>query len=72
MGIIEIHLKDDKLYKVSGHDAIVYVHDHNKNEVTTMRFKKQEKSYENWKNTEPSRFSFVEENIDPRQRKDNL
>ena len=37
MAIIEIHLKNDKLYKVEGQDAIVYVHDHDINKITTMK-----------------------------------
>ena len=33
MAIIEIHLKNDQLYKVEGQNAIVYVHDHDIGEI---------------------------------------
>ena len=72
MAIIEIHLKNEKLYKVEGQDAIVYVHDHDINEITTMTFNKQEKINENWKNDKPVGISFINEDIDPRQRKDSM
>tara|TARA_R110002020_G_scaffold265221_3_gene479999 strand:- start:348 stop:581 length:234 start_codon:yes stop_codon:yes gene_type:complete len=72
MAIIEIHLKNEKLYKVEGQDAIVYVHDHDINKITTMTFNKQEKINENWKNDKPVGISFINEDIDPRQRKDSM
>ena len=72
MAVIEIHLKNDKLYKVEGQDAIVYVHDHYINKITTMKFNKQERFNENWKNNKSLGISFVDEDIDPRQRKDSM
>ena len=72
MAIIEIHLKNDQLYKVEGQDAIVYVHDHDINQITTMTFQKQETFNENWKQHKPLGISFDNEDIDPRQRKDSM
>ena len=72
MAIIEIHLKNDQLYKVEGQDAIVYVHDHDINQITTMTFQKQEKLNENWKQHKPLGISFDNEDLDPRQRKDSM
>lgn len=51
MGLVEIHIKDDKVQKIQGNDAYVIVHDHDINERTTMTFKKQEILYDNIKNT---------------------
>lgn len=51
MGLVEIHIKDDKIQKIQGNDAYVIVHDHDINERTTMKFKKQEILYDNIKNT---------------------
>ena len=72
MAIIEIHLKNDQLYKVEGQDAIVYVHDHDINEITTMTFQKQEKFNENWKHNKSIGISSNNEDFDPRQRKDSM
>ena len=72
MAIIEIHLKNDQLYKVEGQDAIVYVHDHDINQITPMTFQKQEKFNGNWKQRKPLGISFDNEDIDPRQRKDSM
>ena len=72
MAIIEIHLKNEQLYKVEGQDAVVYIHDHDINEITTMTFQKQEKFNENWKHNKSIGISSNNEDIDPRQRKDSM
>tara|TARA_R100001082_G_scaffold1842_1_gene1681 strand:- start:2270 stop:2503 length:234 start_codon:yes stop_codon:yes gene_type:complete len=72
MAIIEIHLKNEQLYKVEGQNAIVYVHDHDINEITTMTFQKQEKFNENWKHNKSIGISSNNEDLDPRQRKDSM
>ena len=52
MGIVEIFIKNDKVYKISGSSAYVFVHDNDVAETTTMIFKKkQEEYYDNNKNT---------------------
>lgn len=50
MGIVEIHIKDDKVQKVEGNGAYVFVHDHDIGETTTMIFKHQKEEYDNDKN----------------------
>jgi hypothetical protein len=72
MAVIEIHLKNEQLYKVEGQDAVVYIHDHDINEITTMTFQKQERLNENWKDNKSLRISLSNEDIDPRQRKDSM
>ena len=72
MAVIEIHLRKDQLYKVEGQDAVVYVHDHDTGDTTTMIFQKQETFNENWKQHKPLGISFDNEDIDPRQRKDSM
>jgi len=72
MSVIEIHLKNEQLYKVEGQDAVVYIHDHDINEITTMTFQKQEKFNENWKHNKSIGISSNNEDIDPRQRKDSM
>jgi hypothetical protein len=72
MAVIEIHLKNEQLYKVEGQDAVVYIHDHDINEITTMTFQKQEKFNENWKHNKSIGISSNNEDIDPRQRKDSM
>jgi hypothetical protein len=72
MAVIEIHLRKDQLYKVEGQDAVVYVHDHDTGDTTTMIFQKQEAFNENWKQHKPLGISFDNEDIDPRQRKDSM
>lgn len=52
MGIVEIYIKDDKVYKISGSSSYVFVHDADVKETTTMVFrKKQEEYYDNNKST---------------------
>ena len=51
MGIVEIFIKDDKVQKVSGKGAYVFVHDKDVQETTTMIFKQQEEYYDNNKST---------------------
>lgn len=52
MGIVEIFIKNDKVYKIAGSSAYVFVHDNDVAETTTMVFrKKQEEYYDNNKNT---------------------
>ncbi len=63
MAVIEIYIKDNKVEKISGQDAIVYVHDCDSNQTTTMLFKKQEQIYEQRKYYNPLRFSNIEENV---------
>jgi len=46
MAIVEIHIKNNIVEKVSGEDAVVYIHDHDTKTTTTMLFKKQEQKYE--------------------------
>jgi len=53
MAIVEIHIKDDKVQKIEGNGAYVFVHDHDINETTTMIFKHQEEEYDNDKNIRP-------------------
>jgi len=72
MAVIEIHLKNEQLYKVEGQDAVVYIHDHDINEITTMTFQKQEKFNENWKHNKSIGISSNNEDLDPRQRKDSM
>ena len=72
MAVIEIHLRKDQLYKVEGQDAVVYVHDHDTGDTTTMIFQKQEAFNENWKQHKPLGISFDNEDIDPRQKKDSM
>ena len=64
MAIVEIHIKNNILEKVSGEDTIVYIHDHDISKTTTMLFKKQEQKYEERTRTNSLRFSNIEEIID--------
>lgn len=50
MAIVEIHIKDDKVQKIEGNGAYVFVHDHDIGETTTMIFKHQKEEYDNDKN----------------------
>jgi hypothetical protein len=63
MAIVEIHIKNNIVEKISGQDTIVYIHDHDINETTTMLFKKQEQKYEQRTRTNSLRFSNIEEAI---------
>ena len=45
MGIVEIWIKDDKVYKISGSSSYVFVHDADVEETTTMIFKKKQEEY---------------------------
>ena len=47
MAIVEIHIRDDKVQKIEGNGAYVFVHDHDINKTTTMIFKHQEEEYDN-------------------------
>ena len=40
MAIVEIHIKNNTIEKVSGENTIVYIHDHDSKITTTMLFKK--------------------------------
>tara|TARA_Y100001963_G_C6771207_1_gene444958 strand:- start:462 stop:704 length:243 start_codon:yes stop_codon:yes gene_type:complete len=51
MAIVEIHIKDDKVQKIEGNGAYVFVHDHDINETTTMIFKHQKEEYDNSKSS---------------------
>tara|TARA_S200002703_G_scaffold74486_1_gene64268 strand:+ start:8508 stop:8708 length:201 start_codon:yes stop_codon:yes gene_type:complete len=64
MAIVEIHIKNNIVEKVSGEDSIVYIHDHDTKITTTMLFKKQEQKYEQRTRTNSLRFSNIEEIID--------
>lgn len=56
MGIVEIYIKDDMVYKISGSSSYVFVHDADVAETTTMVFKKkQEEYYDNHKSTRHSK-----------------
>ena len=63
MATVEIHIKNNIVEKISGQDTIVYIHDHDINEITTMLFKKQEQKYEQRTRTNSLRFSNIEEAI---------
>ena len=54
MPVVEIHIKDNEVQKISGNNAYVFVHDHDINETTPMVFKKQEEIYDSTKNTRHS------------------
>ena len=45
MGIVEIFIKNDKVYKIAGSSAYVFVHDNDVAETTTMIFKKKQEEY---------------------------
>lgn len=64
MAVVEIHIENDKVQKIEGQDAYVYVHDHDMKKTTTMVFNKQEEKYDNWKNLESTRLRGSEESID--------
>ena len=51
MAIVEIHIKDDKVQKIEGNGAYVFVHDHDIGETTTMIFKHQKEEYDNNKDS---------------------
>ena len=61
MATVEIHIKNNIVEKISGQDTIVYIHDHDINEITTMLFKKQEQKYEQRTRTNSLRLSNIEE-----------
>lgn len=64
MAIVEIHIENDEIQKISGEDAYVYVHDHDLKETTTMIFKKQEEIYENNKDIRHPNDETMEEDRD--------
>lgn len=51
MAIVEIHIRDDKVQRIEGNGAYVFVHDHDIGETTTMIFKHQKEEYDNNKNS---------------------
>ncbi len=57
MAVVEIHIKNDKIEKIEGHDTCVYVYDHDINKTTTMIFKKEVEIYETWTSTDTSGIS---------------
>lgn len=61
MAIVEIHIKNNTIEKVSGENTIVYIHDHDSKITTTMLFKKQEQKYEQRTRTNSLWFSDIEE-----------
>ena len=63
MAIVEIHIKNNIVEKVSGEDSIVYIHDHDTKITTTMLFNKQEQKYEQRTRPNPLRFSNIEETV---------
>lgn len=63
MAIVEIHIKDNIVEKVSGENSIVYIHDHDTKITTTMLFKKQEQKYEQRTRANSLWFSDIKEII---------
>ena len=61
MAIVEIHIKDDKVQKIEGNGAYVFVHDHDINETTTMIFKHQKEEYDNSKNSRHTVYDTTEQ-----------
>jgi len=51
MGIVEIHIRDEKVQTIEGNGAYVFVHDHDIAKTTTMIFKHQKEEYDNDKNS---------------------
>ena len=61
MAIVEIHIKDDKVQKIEGNGAYVFVHDHDINETTTMIFKHQKEEYDNSKDSRHTVFDTIKQ-----------
>ena len=66
MAVVEIHIENDKIQKIEGQDAYVYVHDHDMKKTITMIFNKQEEQYDNWKNLESARVRDTKESTNER------
>ena len=50
MGTVEIYIKDNKVHRIEGHNAMVYVYDEDVEHPIQMEFKKQGVDYEDHKN----------------------
>jgi|TARA_R100000664_G_scaffold23254_2_gene32873 lipopolysaccharide export LptBFGC system permease protein LptF len=64
MASIEIHIKNNEIEKIEGHDAYVYIYDHDINKTTTMIFKTKADIYETWTITDTSGSSYNHNNED--------
>ena len=49
MGTVEIYIKDNKVQRIEGHNAIVFVYDDDVEHPIQMEFKRQGADYEDYK-----------------------